>query len=137
MGRRHRALRRVLVLAAVAPLVHAAAAVAQVPAPEVLDRDLAVRTAASGLSQPTTMAFLGRVARDRQGVATAEPRLTDGAADNLLKWDLTESENLLFGRNFGVVTDLHTGPEGDLYVVSLSTRTIYAIGRDGRESRLR
>ena len=77
------------------------------------------------------------LARNREGVATSDPRLADGVADNLRKWDLTESESLLFGRDFGVVTDVQTGPEGDLYVVSLSTGTIYAIGRAGREPRLR
>ena len=41
-------------------------------------------------------------------------------ADNLAKFDITESETLLFGRNFGVGTDIQTGPNGNLYVVSNS-----------------
>ena len=36
------------------------------------------------------------------------------------KWELTESESLLFGRDFGVVTDVQTGPNGNLYLVSPS-----------------
>jgi glucose/arabinose dehydrogenase len=68
------------------------------------------------------------IARDREGVETTDPRLDDLVADNLMKWELTESESLLFGRNFGVVTDIHTGPDGDLYVVSLSTGSVYAVG---------
>jgi aldose sugar dehydrogenase len=46
----------------------------------------------------------------------------DGVADNVNKWEITESESLLFGRNrnFGVVTDVQTGPDGRLFVVSLS-----------------
>jgi hypothetical protein len=32
---------------------------------------------------------------------------------------MTESESLLFGKNFGIVTDIQTGPNGNLFVVSL------------------
>jgi aldose sugar dehydrogenase len=66
---------------------------------------------------------------DRRGVDTDDPRLADGVADNIHKWELTESESLLFGRNFGVGTDIQTGPDGSLYVVSLSHGTVYAIHR--------
>jgi aldose sugar dehydrogenase len=45
-------------------------------------------------------------------------RLQDTVADNLAIDDLTESESLLFGTNFGIVTDIHTGPDGNLYLVS-------------------
>jgi hypothetical protein len=38
--------------------------------------------------------------------------LEDRVADNVGKWEITESESLLFGRNFGLVTDIHTGPDG-------------------------
>ena len=44
----------------------------------------------------------------------------------------TESESLLFGRNFGVGTDIHTGPDGNLYVVSLDHGAVYEIHRDDR-----
>jgi hypothetical protein len=44
----------------------------------------------------------------------------DGVADNVNKWEITENESLLFGRNFGVGTDVQTGPDGRLFVVSLS-----------------
>ncbi len=56
-------------------------------------------------------------------------RLEDGVADNLDKNDLTESESLLFGENFGVGTDIETGPNGNLFVVSLSNGAIYEIFR--------
>jgi glucose/arabinose dehydrogenase len=64
---------------------------------------------------------------DRQAVATDDPALADGVADNLHKWEITESESLLFGRNFGVGTDVHTGPDGNLYLVSLTHGTVYEI----------
>ena len=44
-----------------------------------------------------------------------------------------ESETLLFGRNFGVGTDIHTGPDGHLYVVSLTHGAIYEIHRRDRK----
>jgi glucose/arabinose dehydrogenase len=73
--------------------------------------------------------FRIELTRDRRGVATTDPRLADGVADNVSKWEITESESLLFGRNFGVGTDIQTGPDGDLYVVSLSKGSVFAIGR--------
>jgi glucose/arabinose dehydrogenase len=66
---------------------------------------------------------------DRRSVDTDDQRLADGVADNIHKWELTESESLLFGRNFGVGTDVHTGPDGHLYVVSLSHGAVYEIHR--------
>jgi hypothetical protein len=53
-------------------------------------------------------------------------------ADNLCKFEITESESLLVGRNFGVGTDVQTGPNGNLYVVSISNEAIYEIFRGGR-----
>jgi hypothetical protein len=58
-----------------------------------------------------------------------DPRLEDRVADNLAKYDLTESESLLFGTGFGIGTDIQTGPNGNLYVVSLTAGTIYEIYR--------
>jgi hypothetical protein len=43
--------------------------------------------------------------------------------------DLTESESLLIGRDFGVVTDIETGPGGGLFVVSISEGAVYEIHR--------
>ena len=56
----------------------------------------------------------------------------DRVADNLHKWEITESESLLIGRNFGVGTDIQTGPNGNLFVVSLSNGAIYEIFRAPR-----
>jgi aldose sugar dehydrogenase len=66
---------------------------------------------------------------DRRAVDVDDPRLQDGVADNVHKWEITESESLLFGRNFGVGTDIQTGPDGHLYVVSLTHGAIYEIHR--------
>jgi glucose/arabinose dehydrogenase len=66
---------------------------------------------------------------NRRAVDVDDPRLQDGVADNIHKWEITESESLLFGRNFGVGTDVHTGPDGHLYVVSLTHGAVYEIDR--------
>jgi hypothetical protein len=47
-------------------------------------------------------------------IAVDDPRLEDRVADNLDTWKITESESLLFGTNFGVITDVETGPNGNL-----------------------
>jgi len=46
-------------------------------------------------------------------------RLKDNVADNLAIDDFTtEGEEILFGTNFGIVTDVQTGADGNLYLVS-------------------
>jgi hypothetical protein len=67
---------------------------------------------------------------NRRGVAVTGPGQADLVADNLAKRDLTESENLVIGRDFGIITDIETG-NGSLFVVSLSKGTIYEIRRAG------
>jgi glucose/arabinose dehydrogenase len=42
---------------------------------------------------------------------------------------LIGSERFLIGTNFGVVTDIETGPNGNLYIVSLSNGAVYEISR--------
>ena len=66
---------------------------------------------------------------NRKKIAVDDPRLQDRVADNLAKHEITESESLLIGRNFGVVTDIKTGPNGNLFVVSLSNGVVYEIFR--------
>jgi glucose/arabinose dehydrogenase len=66
---------------------------------------------------------------NRRAIAVDDPRLADRVADNLTFHEMTESESLLIGRDFGVVTDIVTGPNGNLYVVSLSAGAIYEIFR--------
>jgi hypothetical protein len=66
---------------------------------------------------------------DRTGIAVDDPRLADRVADNNFKYDITESESLLFGSDFGIVTDIQTGPNGNLYVVSLDEGVVFEIRR--------
>ena len=66
---------------------------------------------------------------NRRKIAVDDPRLEDRVADNLAKHDITESESLLIGRDFGVTTDIETGPNGNLFVVSLTRGAVYEIFR--------
>jgi aldose sugar dehydrogenase len=43
---------------------------------------------------------------------------------------MTESKTLLFGRNFGIGTDVQTGPNGNLFVVPLSDGAVYEVFDD-------
>ncbi|HEY3182430.1 MAG TPA: PQQ-dependent sugar dehydrogenase [Gaiellaceae bacterium] len=73
--------------------------------------------------------FRFNLAGNRLRIAVDDPRLDDRVADNVHKWDITESESLLFGRNFGIVTDVATGPNGNLVLVSLTDGAIYEVFR--------
>jgi glucose/arabinose dehydrogenase len=66
---------------------------------------------------------------NRRAIAVDDPRLEDRVADNLTFHDMTESESLLVGTGFGVVTDIEPSPDGTLYVVSLDQGTIYEVSR--------
>lgn len=75
--------------------------------------------------------YLFRLDTDSGDIQVDDPRIEDLVADNLAKHDVTESESLLIGNSFGVVTDVETGPDGDLYVVSLTNGAIYRIFATG------
>jgi glucose/arabinose dehydrogenase len=66
---------------------------------------------------------------NRRKIGVDDPRLEDRVADNLTKYDVTESESLVFGTDFGIATDIKTGPNGNLYVLSNSLGAIYEIKR--------
>jgi glucose/arabinose dehydrogenase len=67
---------------------------------------------------------------NRRRVDVDDRRLRDRVADNLAKFEITESESLLFGTGFGVATDIQTGPNGNLFVVSNTDNVVYEIFRD-------
>lgn len=71
-----------------------------------------------------------KLTADRRHVDTsADPRLADKVADNLAKFGVTESETLQIGTGFGTTTDITQGPDGNLYVVSITDGSIYRISR--------
>ncbi|NIR32035.1 MAG: hypothetical protein GWN84_22565 [Gammaproteobacteria bacterium] len=44
-------------------------------------------------------------------------------------------EELLFGRGFGIGTDIRTGPNGNLFVVSLTGGAVYEVFRPSPSGR--
>jgi len=66
---------------------------------------------------------------NRKKIGVDDPRIDDRVADNLGKFDITESESLLIGRDFGIGTDIQASPQGTLYVVSTSNGIVYEIFR--------
>jgi glucose/arabinose dehydrogenase/plastocyanin len=87
-------------------------------------------------------AFLGTVLTDAllryplsdDGTGFAlEGGLADNVDDNAAKGDLGESEPYVVGTGFGIVTDIMLGPDGRLYVVSLSNGAVYVIDPVGEE----
>jgi glucose/arabinose dehydrogenase len=74
-----------------------------------------------------------RLTPDRMTVdVSADPRLADHVADNLFraqKFEGTESETLIIGQGFGTTPDIEQGPDGNLYVVSVTDGLIYKIFR--------
>jgi aldose sugar dehydrogenase len=71
-----------------------------------------------------------RLTQNRRRVdVSADPKLADRVADNTEKFGATESETLLIGKGFGITPDIVQGPDGNLYVVSLSDNAIYRISR--------
>lgn len=74
-----------------------------------------------------------RLTPDRMHIDTsADPRLADHVADNLFrtqKFEGTESESLIIGVGFGTTPDIEQGPDGNLYVVSITDSVIYRIAK--------
>ena len=66
---------------------------------------------------------------NRRKIGIDDPRLEDRVADNLCKFDVTESESLLIGRNFGTLTDIVSLPNGNLFLVSIDKGTVFEIFR--------
>ena len=54
--------------------------------------------------------------------------LADLVDDNESKGDLGESEAYVVGSGFGVVTHIVTGPQGHVYVVSITNGAVYHVG---------
>jgi len=69
------------------------------------------------------------LSRNRLKVDVSDPNLAERVADNLTKFEGTESESLLIGKGFGTTPSIEQGPDGNLYVVSVTDGAIYKISR--------
>ncbi len=91
------------------------------------DGDLFVGAARTFLAGGNLFHF--NLTGNRRQIGVDDPRLADRVADNNHKFDLTESESLLIGTHFGIVTDIETAPNGNLFLVSLDQGAIHEISR--------
>ncbi|HXL81074.1 MAG TPA: SBBP repeat-containing protein [Pyrinomonadaceae bacterium] len=71
--------------------------------------------------------FRFKLTPDRLHFSFSDSRLLDLVADNTDKFDITESESLLIGKDFGIATAIETGPNGDVFVVSNTNGAVYEI----------
>ena len=71
--------------------------------------------------------FRFKLTPDRLHFSFSDSRLLDLVADNIDKFDITESESLLIGKDFGIATDIETGPNGNVFVVSNTNGAVYEI----------
>src|SRR6185436_2931000 len=69
--------------------------------------------------------FRFKLTTDRQHFLFDDSRLNDLVADNVDKFDITESESLLIGKDFGITTAIETAPNGNLFVVSNTNGAVY------------
>ncbi|MBX9655450.1 PQQ-dependent sugar dehydrogenase [bacterium] len=51
----------------------------------------------------------------------------DGSLTDLVANSQSELNNLLFGTGFGIVTDIQVGPDGAIYIASLTNNAIYRV----------
>ncbi|HYI23129.1 MAG TPA: PQQ-dependent sugar dehydrogenase [Candidatus Limnocylindrales bacterium] len=70
------------------------------------------------------------LADDGSGLAL-EGGLADNVDDNAAKGDIGESADYVVGTGFGVITDIVLGPDGRLYVSSVSNGSIYIVSAAG------
>ncbi|MGH3113669.1 MAG: PQQ-dependent sugar dehydrogenase [Gaiellaceae bacterium] len=73
--------------------------------------------------------FRFQVTGNRLKVGVDDPRIEDRVADNLGKFEATESESLVWGQNFGLTTDILQGPNGNLFVLSNTHGALYEVFR--------
>jgi aldose sugar dehydrogenase len=73
--------------------------------------------------------FRMEITGNRRMVGVDDPRIEDRVADNLGKFEATESESLVWGQNFGLTTDILQGPNGNLFVLSNTHGALYEVFR--------
>jgi glucose/arabinose dehydrogenase len=71
--------------------------------------------------------FEFKFSQNRQHFAFSNAGLADKVDDNAYKFDEGQSASLVAGKNFGIVTNIVTGPDGNLYVTSLTNGAVYMV----------
>jgi len=76
--------------------------------------------------------FRMEITGNRRMVGVDDPRIEDRVADNLAKFEASESESLVWGQNFGLTTDILQGPNGNLFVLSNTRGALYEVFRPAK-----
>ncbi|MDQ4066367.1 MAG: PQQ-dependent sugar dehydrogenase, partial [Thermoproteota archaeon] len=71
--------------------------------------------------------YFFEVNRDRTGIKFQDPRLFDLVADPVKEGDDSELSSLILGEGFRRITDIETGPDGLLYILTYEDGKIYRI----------
>jgi aldose sugar dehydrogenase len=71
--------------------------------------------------------YFFEVNRDRTGIKFQDPRLFDLVADPVKEGDDSELSSLILGEGFRRITDIETGPDGMLYILTYEDGKIYRI----------
>jgi glucose/arabinose dehydrogenase len=71
--------------------------------------------------------YFFEVNRDRTGIKFQDPRLFDLVADPVKEGDDSELSSLILGEGFRWITDIETGPDGLLYILTYEDGKIYRI----------
>jgi aldose sugar dehydrogenase len=71
--------------------------------------------------------YFFEVNEDRTGVTFHDPRLLDLVADPVKEGEDTELSSLILGEDFGGITDIESGPDGLLYILTYEDGKIYRI----------
>jgi glucose/arabinose dehydrogenase len=66
---------------------------------------------------------------DRTGITFQDPRLLDLVADPVKEGEDSELSSLILGEGFGRITDIETGPDGLLYMLTYEDGKIYRIAK--------
>jgi glucose/arabinose dehydrogenase len=70
-----------------------------------------------------------RLTQNRSKVDVSDPKIAERVIDNLGKFEGTQSESLIVGTGFGTTPSIEQGPDGNLYVVSITDGAIYMISK--------
>jgi glucose/arabinose dehydrogenase len=73
--------------------------------------------------------YFFEVNEDRTGVTFQDPRLFDLVADPVKEGEESELSSLIVGEGFGRITDIETGPDGLLYILTYEDGKIYRISK--------
>jgi glucose/arabinose dehydrogenase len=73
--------------------------------------------------------YFFEVNEDRTGVTFHDPRLFDLVADPVKEGEESELSSLIVGEGFGRITDIETGPDGLLYILTYEDGKIYRISK--------